>query len=71
MSATVVDAAGNTPRLIPAKTVAKMLDVNVRTIHRHKSAGKLPEPIRFGGSVRWREDDILRWIDGGCKQLAV
>ncbi len=71
MSATVEDGIGAAPRLIPAKAVAKILGVDVRTIHRYKSAGKLPKPFRFGGNVRWREDDILRWINAGFTQMAV
>lgn len=52
--------------LIPAKAVAEMLGVNERTIHRLKSAQKLPTPVRFGGNVRWKRGDIEAWIDAGC-----
>lgn len=51
---------------IPAKVLAEILGVDVRTVHRYKSAGKLPKPIRFGGNVRWRRQDIDDWLAGAC-----
>jgi excisionase family DNA binding protein len=60
--------AGDTTdaRLVTASEVAERLGVHVRTVHRLKSVGKLPAPIRFAGSVRWRLRDLLDWIDAGC-----
>jgi predicted DNA-binding transcriptional regulator AlpA len=42
------------------------MQVSPRTLWRLLSAGKLPEPIRVGRSVRWRMSDIREWIDSGC-----
>lgn len=55
--------------LIPVATVAVMLGIHVRTVHRLRSAGRLPKPIRFGGSVRWRRRDIEAWIDAECPEM--
>jgi prophage regulatory protein len=58
-------ADGTTP-LIPAEELATMLGVSKRTIWRLLSGKQLPEPVRIGGSVRWRRDQIDRWIEQGC-----
>ena len=52
--------------LIGVEQVAKRLGISVRTIWRLDAAGKLPEPIRISGSVRWRSVEITAWIEGGC-----
>jgi excisionase family DNA binding protein len=52
--------------LASAEELATILKVSERTVWRLLSAGKLPRPIRFGGNVRWRMDDVQRWIANGC-----
>ncbi len=51
-----------TVELLNAHQVAKILNVSTRTLWRLKSAGKLPEPVRIGGSVRWHPQDIHELI---------
>ena len=41
--------------------VAAFCQVGVRTIKRWHSEGKLPAPIRLGGSVRFDPSDIRQW----------
>jgi len=53
-------------RLIRATELAEMLSVSPRTINRMLSSGRLIPPIRLGGSVRWRLDEVERWIAEGC-----
>jgi len=53
--------------LITASQLAKLLSISERTVYRLKSCNRLPEPINLGGSVRWRLDDVRRWIDAGCQ----
>jgi len=52
--------------LFSADKLAARLDISIRTLWRLRAAGKLPAPIRLGGSVRWRSDDIERWVTNGC-----
>jgi predicted DNA-binding transcriptional regulator AlpA len=56
-----------TPALITAAEFAQMLSVSVRTLWRLRSAQAVPEPVRLGGAVRWRLDEVRQWIAGGCR----
>jgi len=33
---------------------------------RLSSAGRIPAPVKIGGSVRWRLSDIQRWLEWDC-----
>ena len=56
----------NERRLLNAKELAGMLNMSERSLWRNLSAGKIPEPVRIGGSTRWRHEEIDRWIANGC-----
>ena len=56
--------------LVSADTLAQMLEISVRTLWRLRAAGKLPAPVRLGGSVRWRPRDIESWITAGCPKVS-
>ena len=58
------------PLLITARKLAQLLEVSTRTLWRLRSAGQLPEPMRLGGAVRWRLDEVRAWIAGGCQRTA-
>ena len=54
-------------KLINAETLGMMLGLTKRSIFRYMAdGGILPEPLRFGGAVRWRRRDIENWIKAGC-----
>lgn len=54
------------PLLISVGELAMILKVSQRSIWRLLSAGKMIEPIRIGGAVRWRFSEVKHWIDQGC-----
>lgn len=54
------------PMLIPVRTVAKILGISTRSVWRLHSAGQIIPPVRIGGAVRWRSDELKRWITDGC-----
>lgn len=54
------------PLLLSAEKLAELLGISIRTLWRLRASGKLPHPIRLGGSVRWRACDIGDWIEAGC-----
>jgi len=55
-----------TERLLTAKTLGQMLSLSKRQIFRLNSCGKIPAPIRIGGSVRWAESTIAKWVAAGA-----
>jgi excisionase family DNA binding protein len=52
--------------LLPASKIARMLQVSTRTLWRLLAAGKMINPIKLGRSVRWRKDELMKWIAAGC-----
>ena len=47
--------------------VAKMLSVSTMTIRRWWTNGKMPEPVRPGGtSIRWDEAVLEKWLADNC-----
>ena len=54
------------PLVIGVDEFAALLQVSNRTIWRLVSSGEAPEPIRFGGSCRWRIEEVKNWIELGC-----
>ena len=51
-----------TCQLLNAKSLGQLLALSKRQIFRLNSCGKLPAPIRIGGSVRWSADEISAWL---------
>ena len=54
------------PLVVDAKRLAKLLCAGVRTVRAWDAAGKLPAPIRIGGRVVWRVDEIRAWLAAGA-----
>jgi len=53
-------------KLLTAKSVGEMLSLSKRTVFRLNACGRIPAPVRIGGSVRWRQSDVERWIQWDC-----
>ena len=51
---------------LSVREVAKLLGISERHVWTLHSSGRLPAPVRLGRSVRWRADDIARWVALGC-----
>jgi predicted DNA-binding transcriptional regulator AlpA len=69
MKRTELDGPAANMPLVPLLTIAdleRILRVDRRTIFRLCGAGKLPRPVRIGGSRRWKPQDILRLIGELC-----
>ena len=54
------------PLVVAANRLAKLLDGSVRSIRTWDAAGKLPAPIRIGGRVVWRVQEIRAWLEAGA-----
>ena len=64
------DGGDRGPLLLTAGAVARLLQVSVRTIRRLVLEGRLIAPVKLGGCVRWRADEVREWIDNGCPRMA-
>jgi prophage regulatory protein len=66
-----MDTATTTEKLLTAKALGQILNLSKRQIFRLNSSGKIPAPLRIGGSVRWANSTIQSWIDMGCPDRQV
>ena len=53
-------------RLMTVEAVAAMLAVSSRHIYRLADSGKMPRPVKLGGSNRWDREVIENWIREIC-----
>jgi len=49
-----------------AETLGQRASLSKRQIFRLNSCGKIPAPIRIGGSVRWDSQECTNWIMAGA-----
>ena len=56
----------NEIQLLTAKQLGAKLNLSKRQIFRLNSSGKLPAPIRIGGSIRWAESAVAAWLKAGA-----
>ena len=56
--------------LIGAAELGDLLGVGKSTIWAWHSSGRIPLPVRIGGTTRWREDEIRQWVDASCPPRA-
>jgi predicted DNA-binding transcriptional regulator AlpA len=54
------------PLLLRAADAAALCDTSLRTWRTWDVAGKTPQPIRIGRSLRWRASELHAWIAAGC-----
>lgn len=54
------------PMLIDARQVAEILGRSTVSVRRDDLAGRLPSPVRIGGSKKWRREEITAWVRSGC-----
>jgi predicted DNA-binding transcriptional regulator AlpA len=58
------------PPLLTTKQTAKLCGCGERTLWRWSRSGVAPPPVKIGGgaraAVRYRRDEYLEWIAGGC-----
>ena len=52
--------------LIPDRAAAAIAGVSRATWHRLRAADKLPPTVRLGRCVRWRRDEVVKWVQAGC-----
>ena len=60
-----------TPLTVDAKRLAGLLGQSLRTIRTWDASGKLPQPLRIGGRVVWRLEEINAWLEAGAQLRTV
>jgi predicted DNA-binding transcriptional regulator AlpA len=61
------DALADDVMLIDAEGVCARLSIGVSHLHAMRRAGKFPlAPVHLGRAVRWKTDDLVRWVSAGC-----
>jgi predicted DNA-binding transcriptional regulator AlpA len=65
VAAPPTDPVGS-PLVVDARRLAAMLCAGIRTVRTWNAAGKLPAPVRIGGRVVWRVDEIRAWLAAGA-----
>jgi predicted DNA-binding transcriptional regulator AlpA len=59
-------ASATPPLALGARACAELFGVSVRHWRAMDSAQLVPSPVRLGCAVRWRLDDLRRWLEQGC-----
>lgn len=62
--------ASPTPLLVSPNEAAQLLGISTRSLYRLLSAGRLGniQPVKVGGSTRFRFGELTRWIEAGCPE---
>lgn len=50
------------PLVVDARRLARLLCCGIRTVRTWDAAGRLPAPLRIGGRVVWRTNEIREWL---------
>lgn len=54
------------PLVVDARRLARLLCCGIRTIRTWDASGRLPAPLKIGGRVVWRLDEIRAWLAAGA-----
>lgn len=54
------------PLLLDMAGLSRLLCRSQASLYRDAAAGRLPAPVRLGGSVRWRYSELVAWTEAGC-----
>ena len=52
---------------LTVRETARLLRVDPKTVRRWIAEGVLPAPIRLGGAVRFRRDDLDEWLERAAR----
>jgi predicted DNA-binding transcriptional regulator AlpA len=54
------------PLLVPAAIAARLCGISEASWFRLKAAGKTPAPVKLGGRVLYRIEELRLWVSWGC-----
>lgn len=56
-------------RLIRLVDVLNLLCISKTTFYTHfVTRADFPKPLKVGGILRWRYEELIRWIDSRCEE---
>ena len=56
--------------LLTADGAAQVLGLSRSAFYRLHSSGRVPQPVRLGGAVRWRAEELRAWVRAACPPRA-
>ena len=62
-------ASAPEPLVYDTGDMCHVLRCSLATLHRLKSAGKLPHARKLGGQLRWDASEIREWVSAGMPDL--
>ena len=65
-NSSISEEKSNTCLLWGVKEVCSALGLGRTAIYNLLNTGRLPLPIKLGGKVCWKKDEIIRWIAADC-----
>jgi predicted DNA-binding transcriptional regulator AlpA len=54
------------PELLTAEQAWNLCALSKSAWYKARSSGKIPAPVRIGGALRWRRDEMRDWLREGC-----
>ena len=51
--------------VLTVSDLAELLRTSERTLHRLNSGGRIPQPFRLGGQLRWNRQEVEAWVEAG------
>lgn len=70
MKASTAEKRSTHSQLLSLQTVAKICQVDDKTIRRWIDQGRIPVPMKIGRLLRWKQPVIADWIDNGCPRVS-
>ena len=52
--------------LLTAAQAWKMCNLSKSAWYKARASNRIPAPVKIGGALRWRRDELKRWIAAGC-----
>lgn len=52
--------------LMTAEQAWRMCNLSKSAWYKARASNRIPAPVKIGGALRWRRDELKRWIAAGC-----
>ncbi len=52
--------------LLTAEQAWILCNLSKSAWYKARARGRIPDPVKIGGALRWRREELERWIESGC-----